>query len=249
MTRAQLAEMYQTVDPALWAYEPQQRSDWVLTRAFLPSSAAHLDVGCFDGAFQRWLGVSDLAFGIEINAGASDRARRSGITILGATAADLPEHARFDAITAFDVIEHVHDPLAFVRSLANHLNPGGRLILSSGNLDAPSWQVMGAAYWYSALAEHLCFISPKWSANAASASGLLLEEVIPFSHAGEASLTKRVAEVAKNLLYRASPHFSVWLRKRGMGEYDLDQYPGMALYPPIWLTARDQILVVMRQPA
>jgi 2-polyprenyl-6-hydroxyphenyl methylase / 3-demethylubiquinone-9 3-methyltransferase len=51
-----------------------------------------------------------------------------------AVAEDLvAEQAKFDAVTALEVIEHVADSAAFVATLARLLNPGGLLFLSTIN--------------------------------------------------------------------------------------------------------------------
>lgn len=47
--------------------------------------------------------------------------------------AGLPARS-FDLITAWDVIEHIHDPLAFLRDIKELLAPGGRLFLRTPNL-------------------------------------------------------------------------------------------------------------------
>lgn len=58
------------------------------------------------------------------------------------------EGARFDAISALEVIEHVTDPAAFLQMLATMLNPGGTIIVSTMNrtLRSLAMAKIGAEY-------------------------------------------------------------------------------------------------------
>jgi SAM-dependent methyltransferase len=47
------------------------------------------------------------------------------------TIADLPDHARFDAILYVDVLEHIRDDAGELARAASHLAPGGHLIVLS----------------------------------------------------------------------------------------------------------------------
>jgi 2-polyprenyl-6-hydroxyphenyl methylase/3-demethylubiquinone-9 3-methyltransferase len=60
----------------------------------------------------------------------------------------LAEGQRFPVITSLEVIEHVPDPVAFVRVLAALLDPGGVLVLSTLNRTRRSWVTakLGAEY-------------------------------------------------------------------------------------------------------
>jgi SAM-dependent methyltransferase len=51
---------------------------------------------------------------------------------------DLPFDGEFDAITCFEVFEHIHDPVTALRALRDHLRPGGKLIFSTPNLEPRS---------------------------------------------------------------------------------------------------------------
>jgi 2-polyprenyl-6-hydroxyphenyl methylase/3-demethylubiquinone-9 3-methyltransferase len=50
--------------------------------------------------------------------------------------------ARFDLVTAMEVLEHVADKAAFVAELAAHLAPGGLMVLSTPNRTARSRMLM-----------------------------------------------------------------------------------------------------------
>jgi SAM-dependent methyltransferase len=54
---------------------------------------------------------------------------RFGITRLGSTWNDLPEDKRFDCIICSHVLEHVDNPVQFIRSLLSHLAPEGKAYL------------------------------------------------------------------------------------------------------------------------
>ena len=56
---------------------------------------------------------------------------------------DLPLRRAYDVITCLDVLEHVANPLAVVRHLADHLKPGGTLLLNF--IEAPGGENLAEA--------------------------------------------------------------------------------------------------------
>jgi SAM-dependent methyltransferase len=56
-----------------------------------------------------------------------------GLTVLETTLEDVDPDERFDLMTAFELFEHLHDPLPFVEKVYNLLNPGGYLFLTTLN--------------------------------------------------------------------------------------------------------------------
>jgi 2-polyprenyl-6-hydroxyphenyl methylase / 3-demethylubiquinone-9 3-methyltransferase len=101
-----------------------------------------LDVGCGAGLLAEPLArlgakVTGIDASPEVIAVARDHAARQGLAI-DYRAGDVQElEGQFDLITCMEVIEHVADPSAFVKTLAQRLEPNGLLIMSTPN--ATNW--------------------------------------------------------------------------------------------------------------
>ena len=101
-----------------------------------------LDVGCGAGLLAEPLArlgaaVTGLDASPELIAVARDHAAARGLAI-DYRPGDLAElEGQFDLITCMEVIEHVANPAAFVKGLAQSLAPEGLLILSTPN--ATGW--------------------------------------------------------------------------------------------------------------
>ena len=248
MSKIELDALYRAGASENWQHSSGARSDWALASRWindLKGVKSVLDVGCFDGQFLASLdGVE--RFGVEIHEAATERAKSRGIKIVGADYESLAGFSRcFDVVTAFDVIEHVHDPGYFVRLLVDAVKPGGAVIISTGNTDALSWRFMGSRYWYCTIPEHISFINPRWCNWLADKLGLEIDRVQTFSHK-QGARPEKIKNLVKNVAYRLAPGLAAFARRRGMGGVDVSGDGALLLTPPNWLTARDHFIVMMR---
>ncbi len=104
-------------------------------RRFLPPVGRFLEIGCGTGFVLRGLGEAFPGLertGTEIyTEGLSFAAERNpGATFVQLDARHLPWRDHFDAIGAFDVIEHIEEDEAVLAGMRSALVPGGGVILT-----------------------------------------------------------------------------------------------------------------------
>ena len=246
LNKDEVDALYRQGNAANWQTSSAKRPDWKIANDWisrkLTTDSAVLDVGCFDGQFLNSLESVERRVGIEIHEGAREKAKESGVNIIGSDFAALADgSSAFDAVTAFDVIEHTHNPINFLTILGRATRKSGIVIVSSGNSNAPTWKLLGGSYWYCVIGEHLSFINPDWCAWAAPRSGLKLDQIITFSHVN-GTLRHRIVDLAKNLLYAWAPRGFAGLRSVGMGGAEYRVHKDLLSNPPSWMTAKDHII-------
>lgn len=106
-----------------------------------------LDVGCANGEYllqMRALGWD--VEGIETDPVARAHAEEAGIAVREGLLDSSVEGDAFDALTMGHVIEHVHDPRAFLGECLRVLRPGGVIWLATPNVDARGLREFGSSY-------------------------------------------------------------------------------------------------------
>ncbi len=117
------------------------------------NAGAILDVGCMFGFLLDEARAAGLVpYGIELSPGPAEAARAKGHDVFTGTieqfAADRP-NLRFAAIFAQHVLEHIPDPLSFLKQARAMLQPGGKLVLAVPNFDARLRRLTPRAWgWY-----------------------------------------------------------------------------------------------------
>jgi 2-polyprenyl-3-methyl-5-hydroxy-6-metoxy-1,4-benzoquinol methylase len=118
-----------------------------------------LDVGCATGAFLSEMKRQPgwMVTGIEPSPVAARYVRDEvGVDVVQGVLNDAPfAPASFDAITMWDVLEHVYDPRAVLAQVARLLRPGGVFVANHPNLDSIDRRVFGKFWLGYELPRHL----------------------------------------------------------------------------------------------
>ncbi len=116
---------------------PHSRSRYGFAWEHVPQgTSAHLDYGCFDGAFLGSLGGKDAGrlVGVDVSGDAIERARRMHPQVeFRQITPDAPlpfDDQSFTSITVLDVIEHMYDQKLLLDELNRILTPDGLLIVT-----------------------------------------------------------------------------------------------------------------------
>ncbi len=256
LSKHELDELYKKGESRAWyVNDVSRRHDWLIAAHWLGSNRVSnnrvLDIGCSTGQFLVEALDGDYEkYGIEICSAAAEVAHSRGIKIISSDIFDnriIEDGHRecFSIVTAFDVIEHVENPLRFLELCSKLVQRGGRIIISSGNTSAISWFLSGSRYYYCVIPEHISFTNSEFYRHAASKLGLRLIRTYCFSHAQDRS--KRFRELFGNALSMTIPAVFRALRRVGLGRKKIGLYPELADHPPPWMTAKDHLIVEFKR--
>jgi SAM-dependent methyltransferase len=115
-------------------YDEGNKAEFRKANEFIGPTSRVLDIGCGPGRFSRY--CSGEYKGIELNPFAVREAQSLGVNVQLERLEDQ-EPDRYDVVTLFQVLEHVADPEAFLSGAAKCVAPGGRLIVSTPDLNGP----------------------------------------------------------------------------------------------------------------
>ena len=110
------------------------------------SGARLLDVGCGSGAFLVLARAAGWSVqGLDFDPVAVQGARRQGLEVHhGGLEQVANQQDSYDWITCSHVIEHVHEPVQWLRGMYALLRPGGTLWLQTPNIDSWGYREFGA---------------------------------------------------------------------------------------------------------
>jgi SAM-dependent methyltransferase len=167
LSERHLAELYSNLDHKVYEAEADGRARTAIQHFKIVrrtvASGTLLDVGCSSGAFLRICSANGFhVTGVEP---AKEFAARAQALLKGrgevfcATLQDAPlENSIFDVVTLWDVLEHVTEPIDFLRTCGALLKPGGYLFLNVPDLASVQATILGRK-WPLLLPEHLNYFT------------------------------------------------------------------------------------------
>ncbi len=145
----------------------------------VPAPRRLLDVGCHIGVMleiaqeRGWEAV-----GVEPSEWAAKRARERGLNVINATVANARLSAEsFDAVTMWDVVEHLTDPASDLRQVHRVLKAGGVTAIHTIDIESPLARFMGTR-WPWLMEMHLYYFSPRTLGQMLEQIGFKTERVI-----------------------------------------------------------------------
>jgi SAM-dependent methyltransferase len=147
-----------------------------------PAAIHLLDVGCSSGEFVR--SAARLGFdaeGVEPAPAAARAAQQAGLNVRQGLVEDAAFPAQsFDALTLFEVIEHLREPLPLLRECHRILRPGGVLMVGTGNRASWTACALRERWEYFDIGHHgghISFFSPASLRLVAERTGFGVERV------------------------------------------------------------------------
>ena len=122
----------------------------------------YLDVGCSTGFVVEAARAAGWdAIGTDLNPSAIEFGRTRGLDLRAVALEDGGfEEGSFDAVSLFDVLEHLFDPIATLRACVRLLKPGGIVFMYVPNYDSASRFLMGKDAHFIWPTHHLNYYTP-----------------------------------------------------------------------------------------
>jgi 2-polyprenyl-3-methyl-5-hydroxy-6-metoxy-1,4-benzoquinol methylase len=143
-----------------------------------------LEVGCAYGFFlDEARGFFTHRTGTDYSPAALEKAAgRADRLLLGGTEQIAPGEL-FDSIACIHVIEHIYDPVAFLRTLTRHLRPGGWLLLATPDMGS-FWRPLLRYRWpFFKIPEHVTYLDRRTLAALLRRGGLDGVQSLPYASA------------------------------------------------------------------
>lgn len=147
-------------------------------RRLRPASGRLLEIGSGYGFFLA--AAREAGFdvrGVELSRTGAEHARSElGLDIFNGQLADAPGESA-DVVCFWDTLEHVPDPLEFLRQVRERLSPGGVFALSVPTIGSLPARLLGKRWWTLKPEQHIWHFTPATLRLVAARAGLVITSV------------------------------------------------------------------------
>jgi 2-polyprenyl-3-methyl-5-hydroxy-6-metoxy-1,4-benzoquinol methylase len=143
-----------------------------------------LDVGCATGEFLAAARVRGWeGYGVEVAPQAAAYAEKTyGVRVHVGTVETTPwPDGWFDAVTLWDVIEHVQSPRSYIERIARLVRPGGMFALTTPNIRSLSYALLGRDWWVVGPNAHIYYFAPRTLARLLAEYGFTIHAMSTLS--------------------------------------------------------------------
>jgi len=176
-----------------------------------------LEIGCGYGYlldearsfFGRRVGTEFSPEGAEI-------ARGTGAEVFVGGIEQVPSEPKFDCVIGTQLIEHVYEPLSFVKRLAGHTKPDGHIILATPDIGGVLRKAMGQHWPSFKVPEHVLYFDYRMLSSLMRRAGLSNVQRLPYPHAFPLGL------ITAKFGFDLPPwlgHFNVWVPATTIAAY------------------------------
>lgn len=118
------------------AYYNPEKEEFKIAANYVSQNDSVLDVGCGWGCFKNYL--PDVTYlGLEFSQSSIKKCQEKNIPVTSETIQSFAKKPqKFSIVTAFQVIEHIENPLEFFEALKEATAEGGLIIVSVPNMDS-----------------------------------------------------------------------------------------------------------------
>ncbi len=148
-----------------------------------------LEIGCGYGyLLDEARSFFDRSVGTDFSPESADIARATGAEVLVGGIEQVPSEAKFDCVIGTQLIEHVYEPLSFIKQLVGHTKPGGHIILATPDIGGALRKAMGRRWPSFKVPEHVIYFDYRTLSSLMLRAGLGDVRRLPYPHAFPLSL-------------------------------------------------------------
>lgn len=188
----------------------------------VPAGGRILDVGCGNGEFMAAAREAGYRVtGTDISVPGVELCRSRGLDAVAGDFLTLPFEGEYEAVTMWDVIEHLTDPAAFVARARSLLRPGGYLVIKTPGVTDRMFAMVKVVPSMAASVlhdDHVQFFTAGSFARLAERTGFAGVETLRLGDMrGKRpirSLRRRLSRAARQTVNVLGGHFNhyVWMR-------------------------------------